>query len=1761
MPHQRRFPSSSIAGFTLVGLVITLTIMATVSGIAGFYYMQVLEDRKLSIAKNELDTLAKHIGGYLVSRGYPRLTTTTLAFLAEAGTVTGGDVDGEVVFIDPWGREYKIDPIAGVVYSEGMDEFSHDDDLRRPYTKTIDYISLKPRTYTDDTVPPVIVAVAPTGVIRVNDPIVRATFVDHYGGVIDPNSVKLWMDSELLTEAPATGIDVSAGQIIYTTSSYFADGEHRVVVQVADGAGNIARREWIFHIDTEPALLRITSPSQGSMIAGGFDINFIVQENKFKRWWIEWDELKFDGYLSGALQGEEVQIPGVLPEINDGHHPIDPSAPVLPFTTSSFVDGLNYISLRLEDAAGRIYSDQMEILLDNTIPRVYITKQPEMSYGLAPTIMSTIMPDYAGWADDSLQVATVEFDFNVEGSPTCTGTPMGPLTAPPVDFDGIPPSNWTALYNSSSEEWSTTGSELACSVGGWTNTTLEPQQTYWLNIRARDLAGNESVEVTTNFIIDLLSGGIVDQSFTDSSYDVLSGLQKYEPYRVISGLKPAPLSAMPYTDRAQTTGVVTFRTQQAQVGSWWEVVIDDYAPIPVAVPERAQPDGNFVPYTGSNGFDWTATGPNEGAEGQLRGIGYNYYPWGNNNTKTHAERRTGDANELKAGLYVARCAYYGFGVDRIVTTTFTVDTIAPEMTDPMDVVFRNAVGVNEQLVDGMIINGFSDGAPPYELHFGGEARDLLGSGGDKGKICYVWYAFDPPNDPPLFSDLAPGFPIPNWASDPPCSPCTFGIKLPAITWAENRTKLVTDLPWGLDGTHELWIVAEDWAGHTCRVNRSFTVNVIGPSVDYVTFTNLYPSETFTYGTTGGVSQFVERRVVANYSISDQVNFDKMKYRLTEVGDPPILKPAGTLVPVNPPNVNKTGTLVLIADSLGSELKSSPVSYEIEIWGESGPLAGPILKQKLEFKFLKGLAIIAPNYGAPNTATDETENFQIRMMGHKEQEYVANYLFDNVTSVKNKAIYNYTSNAQRHWGFPGPTPDMSEWLSVHISNDTTDVVVVLDQTLAAADLWQLAWFFYSDGDFDWPPTVDDTPDGDVIVWMGPYPFSSYVNDDRTRGWVGSTDGDLTAQRALMSEFMGHDGGGDYDDWKENLHVWTETAPNYQRLNPEPGDAPHMDVYLPSLIEHDIHAYVGGGPYTGIDHAMKTGGRWSEGSTVGSVRFERLFTMDSNATVAPDDLDGNNWVFRSDLSGGRFAMFLTYHDTDVISTKWLAHTSGTTYHPRTPIPMAGPVIAEFIENYLLNLGFPQASLKRVVYVADKTHSTAACVPVPQGSTDEEVFYHPGQHEGEWGCVTPADGKDDVWVQGINGDGSKIYFSTQQYDEGTDWPKKCLYLWEEGYVSIVWQVEAGGEGIDDKDAFDVAADGAFVVSTNGKAGDPVNSTWAKKVIYHYKEGNYTRLSAGRDENGHVEDAKHPAISNNGRYVTFRSKTMYHNYGGEDCYIPDFDHPVTASTDKEQIWRVDLAQPDASKFLSGWVTMSMETQFGAAAKCEASRITDDGKVVVFMHKEGTFAGGKMSLAFAKQGGGGDWFLGQICGNTDEEAPKGKAAFAITPDLRAGGRLPAIIFATKANFDWLIPDDNADDWGGLADNADKVEGVENSAKYALTTIYLFTHWLEPLIPLVRTASDKVINNVELSRDGKEATFMSESKAHKFFGGKIEGNEIWHQIPPDGTGSDKRKPWRMKIGWGVNKAGEDCTFSASGSMCALNNTHDYGDQQRSFISR
>ncbi|PKL43283.1 MAG: hypothetical protein CVV41_11255 [Candidatus Riflebacteria bacterium HGW-Riflebacteria-1] len=129
-------------GFSLIELLVVVAIIAILVGVAAPYYADYVKESKRAKALQDLDVLKQAIILYNSQEDQPYLGilgtgTTSLPMLGE------NDFNGLMgryltyIPVDPWGKNYKLDPYACFVYSEGPNSNTDDDDIRDYYVKDV----------------------------------------------------------------------------------------------------------------------------------------------------------------------------------------------------------------------------------------------------------------------------------------------------------------------------------------------------------------------------------------------------------------------------------------------------------------------------------------------------------------------------------------------------------------------------------------------------------------------------------------------------------------------------------------------------------------------------------------------------------------------------------------------------------------------------------------------------------------------------------------------------------------------------------------------------------------------------------------------------------------------------------------------------------------------------------------------------------------------------------------------------------------------------------------------------------------------------------------------------------------------------------------------------------------------------------------------------------------------------------------------------------------------------------------------------------------------------------------------------------------------------------------------------------------------------------------------------------------------------------------------------------------------------------------
>lgn len=129
---RNRFAEAAKRGFTLMEILIVVTIIGLLAGIGVPAVMSHLDEARKTTAKAGVDTIKGAVTSYMIKK---RKSTppSDLKVLIEVNDDEEPFLDGgEGALIDPWGREYTI-KVTGkrfVIISAGPEEGDESDDIR-----------------------------------------------------------------------------------------------------------------------------------------------------------------------------------------------------------------------------------------------------------------------------------------------------------------------------------------------------------------------------------------------------------------------------------------------------------------------------------------------------------------------------------------------------------------------------------------------------------------------------------------------------------------------------------------------------------------------------------------------------------------------------------------------------------------------------------------------------------------------------------------------------------------------------------------------------------------------------------------------------------------------------------------------------------------------------------------------------------------------------------------------------------------------------------------------------------------------------------------------------------------------------------------------------------------------------------------------------------------------------------------------------------------------------------------------------------------------------------------------------------------------------------------------------------------------------------------------------------------------------------------------------------------------------------------------
>lgn len=129
-------------GFSLIELLVVVAIVAILVGVATPYYSDYVKESKRTKALQDLDVLKQAVVLYNSQEDLPYQgqVATTTPYYPLLGENDFNGLQGRYLTyipVDPWGKNYKLDPYGCFVYSEGPDSRNQNDDIRDYYVKDL----------------------------------------------------------------------------------------------------------------------------------------------------------------------------------------------------------------------------------------------------------------------------------------------------------------------------------------------------------------------------------------------------------------------------------------------------------------------------------------------------------------------------------------------------------------------------------------------------------------------------------------------------------------------------------------------------------------------------------------------------------------------------------------------------------------------------------------------------------------------------------------------------------------------------------------------------------------------------------------------------------------------------------------------------------------------------------------------------------------------------------------------------------------------------------------------------------------------------------------------------------------------------------------------------------------------------------------------------------------------------------------------------------------------------------------------------------------------------------------------------------------------------------------------------------------------------------------------------------------------------------------------------------------------------------------
>src|SRR5712692_6991220 len=216
---------------------------------------------------------------------------------------------------------------------------------------------MQPQTFTVDSIPPVITLQSPLdgAFIGSSQPAVSFSYSDTNGTGVDTTAVHVLVDGVEVTANFQIGPTAAQG----TLTAPLADGQHSLLIKVADLAGNTTPNTTGFFVDSHAPVLTITSPKDGiyqrqlSVLVTG-----TVQD--------------VDPQTTVQCVLGAISIPAVLT--------LQSGQPTAYSCTVSLTEGPNPIQVIAKNRAGLQSTATVHVILDTIPPQVTIAQPPDGSY-------------------------------------------------------------------------------------------------------------------------------------------------------------------------------------------------------------------------------------------------------------------------------------------------------------------------------------------------------------------------------------------------------------------------------------------------------------------------------------------------------------------------------------------------------------------------------------------------------------------------------------------------------------------------------------------------------------------------------------------------------------------------------------------------------------------------------------------------------------------------------------------------------------------------------------------------------------------------------------------------------------------------------------------------------------------------------------------------------------------------------------------------------------------------------------------------------------------------------------------------------------------------------------------------------------------------------------------------------------------------------------------------------------------------------------